>query len=804
MRSNVTQSGKCARAAKFRLLLVCSLAIGATAQAKEATSPAQTSAAVASPDLTAFLTKYCVDCHGAEEPKAGLRLDGLKLDLTSADNFRGWTKILDRIESGEMPPKVAERPAPADQAKFVALLTAKLLAADAQSLPQPGSLVLRRMTRQQYENSVCDLLSIKLDLQSRLPADGRALGFDNVGAALSLSSAQLEIYLDAADAALDAAIIKKPRSPGIKQRLNGLETMQELTARVNGRMWNQEDVAITYGRMQFYVGRDAAPEDGRYRVRMSLYSVQNGGEPAEIYVASPHKNGDKVIGYYNVPADVPQVLDIDCWLLKGARVQVSTPKFGYVNKRSRTPQVITNPGIAVEWVEIDGPLYDQWPPQSHQRLFGELPLELVSSYYNLWTVKSTEPLADAERLLGSFMRRAYRRPVTSEEIAKIVALVAAQLDQKQSFEESMRVGYKAVLCSPDFLFFQDRPGENDELALASRLSYFLWNTMPDEELLTLAEKQELSKPEVLRAQTERLLKDPKAQRFIQNFLGQWLDLRLIDFTTPDPKIYPEFNGALQEAMVAETKLFFEDVLNENRSLLNFIDSDYTFLNERLATHYGIKDVKGTEMRRVSLPADSHRGGVMTMASVLKVTANGSYTHPVHRGVWLLRNIVGQPPDPPPPNAGAIEPDLRGAKTIHEQLAVHRQSQSCAGCHSKIDPLGFALENFDVMGTWQEKYRILSGPMLSLNRNGPAVEANYELSDGRAFQNVDELKKLLLTDKDQLARCLTEKLLVYSSGRALRFSDRQEVNGVIERIRKQGYGLRSLVHEIVQSRVFQSK
>jgi hypothetical protein len=288
---------------------------------------------------------------------------------------------------------------------------------------------------------------------------------------------------------------------------------------------------------------------------------------------------------------------------------------------------------------------------------------------------------------------------------------------------------------------------------------------------------------------------------VQNFLGQWLDLRLIDATTPDRKLYPEFDTALQTAMVQEVELFFEEMLRRDLSVANIVHSDFTFLNERLARHYGIDGVKGTPMRRVPVPEDCHRGGMMTMAALLKVTANGSYTHPVHRGVWVLRNIVGRPPDPPPPNAGAVEPDLRGAKTIREQLDAHRKVAACASCHVKIDPLGFALESFDVTGAWREKYRVLKGANLYMSKDGPPVEAAYELADGRAFRNIDGLKKLLLEDKDQLARCLAEKLLIYGAGRALRYSDRAAVDEIVARSRARGYGLRSLLHDVVQSQLF---
>lgn len=755
------------------------------------------------PDVRSFLAKHCNDCHGADAPKAGLRLDTLAADASKPEQARVWTKILDRIETGEMPPKDSPRPPRAEQEPVTQWINTALLAADRKAQPPAGSLVLRRLNRLQYENTIHDLFSIKLDLQDRLPPDSRAFGFDNVGAALSLSSAQLEAYLEAADAVLDAVIVTKPKPQGIKERRSGLLALNEITTRRNGAILELEDVAVGFGRLQYHASREDAPEDGLYRVRMSHYAYQSNGQPVEVYVRSTHKTGDRVIGFFQVPPDVPTVLEFTCDLKKGARVVFNTPKFRYV-PRKRIPAEHTDPGLALQWIEFEGPLLESWPPPGHKRLFGDLPIVMISEYLKLMSVKSEQPAADAERLLTSFMRQAYRRPVTTHDVEPILALVKRQLDAEQSFEESMRVGYKAVLCSPEFLFFQDRNGVNDPFALASRLSYFLWNTLPDEELLALAERGELSKPQTLRSQTERLLKDARSSGFVKNFLGQWLDLRLIDFTTPDRKLYPEFDTALQEAMLRETELFFQEVLDRDLSLTNFVDSDFTYLNERLATHYGIADVKGPDMRRVALPRDVHRGGVVTMASVLKVTANGSYTHPVHRGVWMLRNIVGRPPDPPPPNAGAVEPDLRGAKTIREQLNIHRQAEACAGCHTKIDPLGFALENFDVTGGWRENYRILSGEKLTLNKNGPAVEAAYELPDGRPFQDMDQLKALLLEDKDQLSRCLAEKLMIYATGRGLTFGDRETVKRIVAQNREKDYGFRSLIHEVVQSDVFLNK
>lgn len=785
-------------------LLLCAL-LGPTSANSSDAGPAgpKPQAAVAGygTHIRPFLDKHCIDCHEGSSAKAGLRLDSLAPEFAAADKARLWTKVLERLEAGDMPPKKRARPTQADRDQVAGWINDRLLEAERRAQSPPGSLTLRRLTRLQYENAVHDLLAIDLRLKERLPEDKRAFGFDNIGEALNLSAAQLEVYLEAADAALDAAIVKKARPETFKRRFDRLEATGDSEG-----ILNLEDAVVLFGRGSFgpplyrYI-----KETGLYRFRLSACAYQSRGDPVEISVRAHdlRASDTPLVGYFEAPADAPTVIEFVCRLTSSSYVNFAAHKLPYA-PRTRNIKEYSGTGLAVQWLEVEGPLLDSWPPPSHRHLFGDLPLRPVSTGAQVLTVTSDQPRVDAERLLSAFMRRAYRRPVPGQDVEPIVKLVGDQLDAKQSFEEAMRVGYKAILCSPDFLFFPEKRGVADDFALAARLSYFLWNTQPDDELMKLAEQGVLSRPEQLRAQVERLLNHPKARGFIKNFVGQWLDLRLIDFTMPDRKLYPEFDDALRKSMVEETELFFEEVLKRDLSLTNFVDADFAFLNERLAQHYGITGVKGPAMRRVALPPGSHRGGVLTQASVLKVTANGTTTSPVTRGAWVLRNILGKPPDPPPPNAGAIEPDIRGAKTIREQLDKHRNAASCAACHVKIDPLGFALESFDVTGGWRENYRVLSGPNLSMTRNGPKVESDATLPDGREFRNMDELKKLLVEDKDQLARCLTEKLLIYGTGRGLRFADRAVVKEIVARSRGKNYGLRSLIHEIVQSRTFLNK
>lgn len=430
---------------------------------------------------------------------------------------------------------------------------------------------------------------------------------------------------------------------------------------------------------------------------------------------------------------------------------------------------------------------------------------------------SAKPKEDAERLIRAFLPRAFRRPVSEEMQKQFVAGVHDKLDKGYTFFDAMTYGYKSILASPHFLLLTEPVANGpklDDYALASRLSYFLWSTLPDEELLALAKKGELSKPAVLRAQVERMLGSPLAKRFTENFVGQWLDLRKINATIPDPHLYGDFDGTLLWAMPRETTFFFEEVLKNDRSLLEFVDSDWTMLNERLAKHYGIPGVFGNDLRKVALPPGSHRGGVMTHASILKVTADGTRTSPVLRGKWVLEKIVGKPPAPPPPDVPSIEPDIRGATTIRQQLDKHRNVASCASCHVHIDPPGFALENFDPIGGWRDFYRATTRtPKGVVNIpgytgrpffRGPDVETGGFTPDGKTFTNIDDYKKILLADKDQIARNLTQKLLVYATGADIQFADREIVEEIVIALRAKNYGFRTLIHQVVQSRVFLNK
>ena len=418
-------------------------------------------------------------------------------------------------------------------------------------------------------------------------------------------------------------------------------------------------------------------------------------------------------------------------------------------------------------------------------------------------------------MLASFLPKAFRRPVDAGVRKVYAALVEDRLKAGDCFESAMRYAYRAALCSPDFLYLVEPAGKLDDFALACRLSYLFWNSMPDQTLAQFAASGKLRDPAVLDAQFERLLKDPKSQRFIEDFLGQWLKLRQISANDPDRKLYPEFSPYLQDSMVNETRAYFRELLDKDLDASHLVRSDFAMLNEKLAVQYGIPGVSGAAIRRVQLPPGSPRGGFLTQGAILKITANGTTTSPVVRGVFVMARILGQPPEPPPPTIPAVEPDVRGTKTIREQLDKHRSDASCASCHAKIDPPGFALEAFDPIGGFRTRYRSIGDgdpaprglidPFIGIGfKLGPPVDASGALADERKFKNIEELQALLAADAPRLLKNIAQQFAIYATGRDVAFSDRDELAALVERTQKKGGGIRTLLHEIVRSNLFQTK
>lgn len=756
-----------------------------------------------------FLREFCVPCHNSDITKGNLRFDLLDTDVSQHSNHEQWRHILNRVRSGEMPPPRNSQPNELQVSDFLRAIAANLDDAAIVNRNE-GRVILRRLNRIEYENTVRDLFNVDVSVRDMLPEDTISHGFDNVGAALNVSPVLIERYLEAADAVLNAAVAPVHSEESQTERFDLYDSLPKWFL---AGAWKQEEGVILFrsgGDSASDLRKFRAPAPGRYRFRISA-SAHNSDTPLPMaallgnFVVSG--NPTRHLGYFDAPPGQTGVIEFEEKLLaKNDTIKVTPVALPFVYLKQETMQGYPGPGLHIHWMEVEGPLPEKWPTESYRRVYGDVNPE-------------TATLADAESLLKKLLPRAFRRSIQPGEDRAYTNLVAAALNSGQTFEEAFRIGIKAVLTSPKFLYLRESKGPLDDHALASRLSYFLWSTMPDETLLSLAEKQELNQPQTLRAQVERMLRHPKSKAFTENFTGQWLSLRDINATTPDKTLYPEFDELLQWSSVRETHLFFEELLKNDLSITNFVDSDFALLNGRLAEHYEIPDVYGVDFRRVELKPEYHRGGLLTQASILKVTANGTSTSPILRGVWILDRILGSPASPPPPNVPAVEPDIRGATTIREQLAKHQASENCASCHTKIDPPGFALENFDVIGGWRTQYRVVAERKNWVNnRTGPLakylaawqyglgaeVESGDTLADGRTFSDITEFKKLLLDRPEQIARSVTEKLMIYATGHPISFSDHTEIDRIVTEAKSADYGLRTLVHAVVASYLFQTK
>ncbi|MCO6455287.1 MAG: DUF1592 domain-containing protein, partial [Pirellulaceae bacterium] len=783
------------------------------------------------------------------------------------------------------------QPALAERAAVVESLRASLVAAERETLRDEPRL--RRLTRGEYENTIRDLFDMPgIALAGNLPADGSAHGFDKHPAALDVSHVNVARYLEAADHILDYAIATRPEPPTIQQRRISLANRGGFVAHV---LMNGDGVLLKDGQPdpefppageQNHLDQGAHErlgsfrngasvglfrhEDesfnpyfiehvtiypGRYRVRTSLWSFQwdrgtmlpgrgtEAGRFSVVQLTGDGRGGQHpsyVLGYFDAPRDEPLEHELLVWLNRNEILGFNTASLAPTANYARQGRALafTGPGIAVDWLDIEGPLYPSWPPPSHRRLFGDLPLQEFQAAESpgvrppprirvrqlgagmnrpdpepgLWTVASSQPLEDARRLLADFLPRLFRRPVHDDVLRPYVDIVRQRLEAGDCFESAMRAACRNALCSPDFLYHLESGERPDEYALASRLSYFVWNTMPDEQLLRHATAGDLRRPDVLHGELERLLSDPRSQRFVDDFLGQWLKLRQIAATDPDRKLYPEFSPYLQDSMLAESRAYFRELIDRDLDASHVARSDFVIVNQKLAAHYGIDGVSGTGMRRVKLPGDCPRGGFLTQASVLKITANGTTTSPVPRGAFVLERVLGEPPEPPPANVAAIEPDVRGTTTIREQLEKHRHDPVCASCHRRIDPPGFALESFDVIGGFRQRYRSIGegdpaqrgtiDPLIPIGfRLGPAVDPSGETATGQAFEGVRQYQELIAADQDRLLRNLAQQLAVYATGRQVRFGDRPQIEQLVSRTLARGGGLRTLLHELVGSPLF---
>lgn len=818
-----------------------------------------------------FVQDHCLDCHDEEMAKGGLNLEALQFVLSDGSNADRWVEIFDRVRAGEMPPKKKPRPDEKRQSLFLSELQRRLHEAASKGVAANGRAALRRLSRVEYANSLKDILKLPYsELADSLPPDGLADGYTKGASALDFSHVMLSRYLQVADEALWQAVA--PRARGRKRDLIRSElkstggvkaTLQTLFVQLKHGtamplIGTKLDPTLDVDRGDFtkrYAGYVKDPEphfdgvasfmnqranhnivmrpfkvkqSGYYRLRVHGFALLNDhGKllPSDrVETIAFYSPSGRLLGRCDLPPNVPTTSEVTVWLNEGEPIEylaVSVPNKEF--KTSRKDDLFRwrhfkAHGVGLQWFEMDGPLDESWPPESHRVLFGDLPLKstpIVQANGLDYVIDTKEPKKEAEKLLGTFLSRAMRRPVCEDDKVIPLRLINEKLDRGEPFVDAMIAGYRAVLNAPAFLLCDEKPGELDVWALANRLSFFLWNSPPDAILRQAASDGRLLSDVGLREQTDRLIDDEKVDRFVEHFLDYWIDLRKISLTEPDENLYPEYNALLTESMIEETQAFFREMLRSNLAAINVVDSEFIMINQRLARLYGIPDVLGSKIRKWALTDESVRGGLLTQGSLLKITANGTTTSPVVRGTFVLSRFLGDPPPPPPPSVPAVEPDISGATTIREQLKAHRADPACATCHQKIDPPGFALESFDVMGGYRERYRASldsgeRGVELRYNgkpvafKLGPSVDCAGELPNGDRFRDIKELRPLLKDLEDQIARHFLSQLVVYATGAPVRFVDRPAVDELMQQLKQEGYGVRSMIHALVQSELFRNK
>jgi mono/diheme cytochrome c family protein len=728
----------------------------------------------------ALLSQYCIKCHGEKgKPKGGFDLVALMKKPQDAESLEKWDRARELIAGGEMPPPKQAKPSAEEVDRLLAWLDGKLAKAGCES-PRKDSIAVRRMNRAEYNNTIRDLIGIDFHPADDFPSDDVGYGFDNIGDLLTLPPLLMEKYLAAAETITDRAVVADARLEIPVRRFEA----EKLPKNAGGEAY-EDDARILASEGAITTRFNPANNPSDYLLRARVWGQQAGDQPVriELRVDGKSVHTADVTATENSPIVVEKTVRLRPGRRELAVAFVNDfydPENADAKRRDRN--------LIVDWIEIKGPLgADRAVPESHKRIF------FVPTPTGDWRPA-------ARQIIERFATRAYRRPLRPAELDRLVRLVEAPINGGERFERGVQLGVQAVLASPSFLFrFEGKPPADSnpivrQYTLASRLSYFLWSTMPDDELFELARKGELDNDATLEAQVQRMLKNPKAGAFVENFVDQWLTLRILRVVSPDPKAFPSFNDALRGSMLRETEMFAESILREDRNLLEFLDADYTFLNERLAKHYGIDGVEGDHFRRVTLPKGSPRGGLLTQASLLTVTSNPTRTSPVKRGKWILEQILGTPPPPPPPDV----PELSDAKnavlsgSLRQRMEQHRADPNCATCHQRMDPLGFGFENFNAVGAWRDK-----------DGDFP-IDPSGVLPSGQRFQGPVELKTVLKQKRQEFVRCLAEKMMTYALGRGMEIHDRCAIDQIVEAVERGDFRSSRLIVTIVQSDEFRMR
>jgi hypothetical protein len=724
-------------------------------------------------DVRPFINKYCVDCHSVDEAKGGIRLDDLPKPADFVLDRPRWSKVVGQIKAKGMPPQDADQPPDDVRTQVARWLTSAMNNIDCSGPRPAGKPTIRRLNRVEYNNTLRDLLAIDFKPAENFPADDVGEGFDNIGDVLSISPLLLEKYLEASQQVAERAIALPVEIKPIAERIEG--EYARSTAKGQTTDNGKAQVLTTPGELYKVL---KFQETGDYRMRLRAYGQQVGDEPVKAAIKIDENSPQQIL----VPAtaDNPSEYEVTIRIEKGKRRVAISFLNDYFDEATSADR-----NLIVDYLQIDGPSNIDSPPlpRSHQIIFFQ-------------PIRPESADQDIRATIERFASRAYRRPATSSEVDRLAKLVQLARDQKEPIERGMQLVVEAVLASPHFLFKVEQDGEGssteprelNDFELATRLSYFLWSSMPDDRLLELAREGKLRDEVTLSAEIDRMLADDKVLAFVENFAGQWLQLRNLDVRQPDKDRFPQFTEKLRGAMRRETELFFASVLRERKQLSDFLSADYTFVNEPLAKLYGIEGVTGEEFQRVSLADKPRGGGVLTHASVLTITSDPTRTSPVKRGKWVMETILGSPP----PAAPADVPELDKQQltgTLRQRMEQHRANPACATCHDLMDPLGFGLENFDAIGQWRDK-----------DGEYP-VDASGKLPDGPDFNGPRDLSQKLAQQKDLFLRTITEKILVYALGRGLELYDECEIIGICQRVTEKGGHLADVVREIALSRPF---
>jgi len=753
----------------------------------------------------AMLDRYCVDCHNDAEFAGKVSFEHLQPDNLNVD-AEIWERVLRKLKAGAMPPRdVDNHPEAARVSWLIDSVEAALDSAFADH-PQPPAPVIHRLNRAEYANAIRDLLGVEIDASAHLPPDNVVDGFDNLAEALTISPALLEGYLAASADVMSIAIGDPRMGP------------DAVTYRTRPDQSQNEHVpGAPLGTIGGIVVEHNFPVDGVYRFEPRLYrqilasirglefrrALEVSIDRTRIHYAE--FGGPEDQKYSNEVNAFEMAEEIDARLAFEAPVSAGphTVAVTFVGQPpSLTPDV---------WQEFERELFDSnedkgLPHLDQVDIVGPLQISGVGDTPSRRKIFSCYPQAEndeafcASSILGRLAQRAYRRPVTEAESNELFRYYE-QGRARGGFESGIEIALRRMISGPEFIFRAESDPEGAEpgtvfalsdLELASRLSFFLWSSIPDEQLLTLAIDRELSKPAVFDAEVARMLRDEKSSAFVENFADQWLTLRNLDGVIPDPAIFPDFDNNLRQAFVRETELFFESIVRENRSVLELLDADYTFVNGRLARHYGIPDVYGERFRRVTV-ADSARRGILGHGSIHTLTSVATRTSPVTRGKWILTNLLGLPPPTPPPNVPAIEASATGQpQTLREQMTRHRRDPVCAACHQIMDPFGFVLESFDGVGRWRSADR------------GLPIDTTDVLFDGTAVANVDELRAFLLSKKDLFLQTLTERLMTYALGRSIEVADMPVIRSILRESSSSDYRFSSIINGIVKSPSFRMR